>query len=190
MAAVMDYNSRAWCYSWYSAHFFGDPAQILRIGNYNHPVTISDETPNDKATDVSVDTATLSVMLTDYNADTFDWSIETTPDIGSSSGIGHPDGVKSCSVSNLTYDTTYKWYVNATDGNSWTRAVYQFTTRPSYLPSPPSSFSADPIDKTSIDLAWSHADHSDKVYIRYLHQAILLIEIQAYIYAIPLAALT
>ena len=31
IAARIDISSHSWCYVWYSAHLFGDPAQILRI---------------------------------------------------------------------------------------------------------------------------------------------------------------
>jgi hypothetical protein len=128
MAAVMDYNSHAWCYAWYSAHYFGDPAQTLRIGGYNHHVAVSDETPSDGATDVSIDTAQLSVTLTDADGDTFDWSIETSPDVGTNTVSGASNGSKTCTIAGLSYDTTYTWYVNATDGNSCTNESFSFTT--------------------------------------------------------------
>jgi len=128
MAAVMDYNSHAWCYAWYSAHYFGDPAQTLRIGDYNYPVEVSDEIPSDGATDVSFDTVLLSVTLTDADGDAFDWSIETSPNVGTSTVSGASNGSKTCTIAGLAYDKTYTWYVNATDGNSYTYESFSFTT--------------------------------------------------------------
>ena len=45
---------------------------------------------------------------------------------------GHPNGetggIKTLSISGLNYDTTYTWYINATDGTEWTNKTYSFTT--------------------------------------------------------------
>ena len=38
------------------------------------------------------------------------------------------NGVKTCTLSGLAYGTTYRWWVNASDGSSWTRRWYTFTT--------------------------------------------------------------
>jgi PKD repeat protein len=66
--------------------------------------------------------------MEDPEGDAFDWTITTSPDIGSSSGSGESNGTKTCSVSGLTYLTTYTWFVNATDGINWTNLSYSFTT--------------------------------------------------------------
>ena len=268
MGAIVDSQSHAWCYAWYSAHFFGDPAQTLRISSTNRSVVLSAESPSDGATGVSVGTSSLSVAINDPEGDSFNWTIQTSPNVGSSSANGASNGSKSCSITGLSYSTTYhwyvnatdsgsgdwtresysfttesapannpptfsgisttngstgvslvlsslsitirepeghsfnwtiqtspnvgsssangasngsksctisglgygtiyKWYVNATDGNSWTRAWYSFTTRSQYTPSPPSSFSGTAFNRTKINLAWTHGSYSNKVYIRY-----------------------
>jgi len=268
MGAIVGSQSHAWCYAWYSAHFFGDPAQTLKITDSNNSVTITGESPSDGAANVDVGTSSLSVTITDPEADTFNWTIQTSPNIGSSlangassgsktcsisgldysttytwyvnatdlgsgewvresysfttesapvnnppsvsgpstnnesadvslgltslsayindiegnvfnwtiqtsphignnSGTNTLNGTKSCSISGLNYGTTYTWYVNVSDGNSWMRAWYSFTTRSQYVPNPPSSFSATAINRTKINLAWTHGTRSDKVYVRY-----------------------
>ena len=94
----------------------------------NQAPSLSDEDPDDDAIDVSVDTSSVSVSISDGDSDSFDWTIETSPDIGSDAGSDATDGVKSCSIFGLAYDTVYTWFVNVTDGTDWTRASYQFTT--------------------------------------------------------------
>jgi len=96
----------------------------------NQQVEFSQVAPSNGATNVPGSLTSLSVFMEDPDGDSFTWSIETSPDIGSSSGTNEHNGTKTCSVSNLDYSTTYTWYVNATDsgtGNT-TSAVYTFTT--------------------------------------------------------------
>lgn len=105
----------------------------------NFPPIFSNENPPDGETNVPITTPSLTVYIFDSEGDSFDWSIETSPDIGSSSGTGEYDGTKTCVVSGLSYDTTYTWYVNATDSGSGetTEEVYTFTTVPNSPPNAP-----------------------------------------------------
>ncbi len=48
---------------------------------------VSDESPVDGGTGVSVGISQLSVLIEDLEGDLIDWSIETYPDIGSSPGV-------------------------------------------------------------------------------------------------------
>lgn len=98
---------------------------------FNYPPMYSDEDPSDEAMGVSINTTLLSVYMYDIDGDTFDWSIGTSPNIGSGSGTGESNGTKTCIISGLEYGTTYTWYVNATDtsGSGETTAEsYTFTT--------------------------------------------------------------
>jgi len=154
MGAVFEGCSHAWCYAWYSAHFFGDPAQTLRIGDYNNPVTFNGENPNDGESDVSIGTSSLSVTINDPDGDIFNWTIETSPDVGDSSGNNASNGSKTCSISGLSYSTAYTWYVNATDGDTWTRESYTFTTEAAPVNDPP-VFSGASITNGSTGVALS-----------------------------------
>jgi len=79
---------------------------------------------------------TVTILPEEYDGqDSLNWSIETIPNIGSSHGNG--TGIITCPVSGLSYDTVYTWYVNATDGKSWTNKTYQFTTEEKDSGSPP-----------------------------------------------------
>jgi len=89
------------------------------------------------ATEVSIGTTSLGITIEDPDGDSIDWTIETSPSIGSNSGSGESNGSKSCSISGLAYSTTYTWFVNATDGTHWTNGSYTFTTEAAPSPNPP-----------------------------------------------------
>jgi hypothetical protein len=98
----------------------------------NNPPVVSNENPADTQADVSVITPQLSITINDPENDDIDWTIETSPDVGSSSGTGESDGVKTCSISGLAGSTTYTWFVNVTDptgSSTWTNTTYTFTTQ-------------------------------------------------------------
>jgi hypothetical protein len=96
----------------------------------NQPPLLSSALPSNGATDVSIDTSALSITIQDPEGDLFDWSITTSPNVGSNSGINASNGGKSCSISGLSYSTLYHWYVSCRDygGGSWTNASYSFIT--------------------------------------------------------------
>jgi len=101
--------------------------EILQEWSNNSPV-LSNPSLGNLSTDVSISTSALSITIEDPEGDSFNWSIETSPNVGSNSGNNASNGSKSCSVSGLSYSTTYYWFVNATDGISWTNESYSFTT--------------------------------------------------------------
>jgi hypothetical protein len=66
--------------------------------------------------------------MSDPQGDLIEWSIETSPDVGSTSTIGDTNGSKNCTISGLQHETTYTWFVNATDSYNWTNETFTFTT--------------------------------------------------------------
>ena len=95
---------------------------------YLAPV-ISDPSPRHGANYVPITQAFLNFTLTDYQNDPIDWTVETSPYIGSGSGTHASNGRYSIPITeSLQYSTTYTWYVNATDGTYWSRKVFTFTT--------------------------------------------------------------
>ena len=80
----------------------------------------------DGATDVPISTETWSIDISDEHG-TFNWSIETSPDIGSASADNEDNGTKSCALTELYYSTTYIVYVNVT--GSERNDTYNFTTQ-------------------------------------------------------------
>jgi hypothetical protein len=111
--------------------------RTVRVLPENLPPVISNPSPANNSVNVAKSLTQISVEITDPDSDLFNWTIETHPDIGSDSGNLDNDGSKTCSVSGLDYNTTYTWYVNATDtgSDSWTNKTYSFTTE-----SPPASW--------------------------------------------------
>jgi len=95
----------------------------------NNPI-FSSPNPTDGSANVPISTASLSINIQDPDGDTFNYTISTSPNIGSSSGNESSNGSKSCSISGLDYSTTYTWYVSCMDTGSgnWTNNSYQFTT--------------------------------------------------------------
>ena len=105
--------------------------EVIITKPQNYPPVFSNEIPPDNETEVSIDISEITVDINDPDGDYFDWSVQTSPFIGSNSGISESNGTKKCEVSGLNYDTTYTWYVTATDtdGSGQTSFInYTFTT--------------------------------------------------------------
>ena len=77
-----------------------------------------------------ISTQSLSFNATDYDGDQMNYTVMTSPNIGSSSGTNIANGQFSCNVAGLAYSTTYQWTVNLTDGTFSTQQTFSFTTGP------------------------------------------------------------
>lgn len=91
----------------------------------------SSESPSNGTTGVSISTVNLSVVIETVSGGVFDWTIQTVPDIGSSSASGELNGTKVVNVSgNLSYSSSYTWFVNATNTTTgfWNNETYTFNT--------------------------------------------------------------
>jgi hypothetical protein len=95
---------------------------------------VSGETPSDGASEVSVLLPKLSFNLFEPDGDPMNYTVTTSPDIGSESGSNVPDGCYNVTISGLEYNTTYSWQVNVTDGTYWNNESFSFTTEPSTPP--------------------------------------------------------
>lgn len=92
-------------------------------------VDISNEQPVNGATNVSILLSNLSFQLNESQGKFMEYKVETSPNIGSGSGIDVSNGTYNVSVSSpLDWNTVYTWYINVTNGTEWTNATYYFTT--------------------------------------------------------------
>ena len=103
--------------------------QIIQASTPNPPIYES-VIPANKSTNIPISTSSLSLTIRDPNGDAFNYTVQTRPNVGSVSVHGTHNGTKQCTISGLKYDTTYRWYVNATDGTASKRSWYSFTTAP------------------------------------------------------------
>jgi hypothetical protein len=90
--------------------------------------TVSFPEPADSAIDVSITLTELRFTLNDPDMDSMDYTVTTTPDIGSDSVSGVANGTYSVAVSGLAYETTYQWDISVDDGSGVTNRSYSFTT--------------------------------------------------------------
>jgi hypothetical protein len=89
---------------------------------------ISNPSPEDGERDVPMDLGQLQFSLKDYQGDAMEYTVQTSPNIGSDHKVGVHDGTYTAPISGMTYGATYRWYVNVTDGAHWTRKLFSFET--------------------------------------------------------------
>jgi hypothetical protein len=89
---------------------------------------ISDPLPVDGEKDVPMDIPQLEFTLRDYQGDTMEYTVQTSPNIGSDHKVGVHNGTYIVPISGLTYGIKYQWFINATDGTHWTHKVFSFET--------------------------------------------------------------
>ncbi|MCX6661908.1 MAG: DUF2341 domain-containing protein [Euryarchaeota archaeon] len=89
---------------------------------------ISNPSPADVERDVPIALSQLQFTLKDYQGDAMEYTVQTSPDIGSAHTTGVHDGIYTVPVSGLTTATMYRWFVNVTDGQHWTRKTFRFDT--------------------------------------------------------------
>ncbi|MCX6672142.1 MAG: PKD domain-containing protein, partial [Euryarchaeota archaeon] len=105
---------------------WSDPLTIRMIENFK-PI-FTNESPANNSNNLPISTSTLSVFIQDPEGDHFNWTITTSPNVGSSSGTNANNGTKNCNITNLGYSTIYTWNVKVCDGVHWTNQTYRFTT--------------------------------------------------------------
>ncbi len=84
--------------------------------------------PANNRDDVPVKISEVSVKISEPDNDSFFWSIESVPDVGSDNGWKNTNSYVSCEIKNLEYNTTYNLFINCSDGTNWLREQFSFTT--------------------------------------------------------------
>ncbi|RLG74219.1 MAG: hypothetical protein DRO14_05965, partial [Thermoprotei archaeon] len=94
------------------------------------PVITSVNPPNN-AENVPLSLAKLEFTVIDYQSQTMNYSVTTSPDIGSQNGTIAGKGRVTLNITKkLVPSTTYTWTVSVTDGTHWTNKTFTFTTEP------------------------------------------------------------
>jgi hypothetical protein len=117
-------------YTWYIQVTDGKDTTEKTLMFTTEPVApvISNPSPSDGERHVPTDLQQLQFTLKDFQGDAMDYTVETSPFIGSGSGIDVHNGTYIIAISGLENSTTYRWYINATDGTHWTRKTFRFQT--------------------------------------------------------------
>ena len=112
-----------------------DTFQLLSNPGTGNPPAIRDPYPEDNEEDIPANGFQLQIYIEDVEDHVFDWTITTSPDIGSAGQNADTDGVKTCTLDYLKINCqkTYKWTVWASDGTSENSKTYTFTTE-EYIP--------------------------------------------------------
>ena len=158
------YFYQAW--SWNDSDLFSTSYEETNATTFtNQPPLLSGENPLDDSGNIDVMQAMVNVTIRDPEGDSFNWTIEGLY-VTNSGQDNDVNGSKSASlITPLPYDTDIVWFVNVTDGVSWTNVTYNFTTRFQYSPNPPGSFTVNVKSGTQIDLSWTKDIMADTTYI-------------------------
>ena len=128
----------AWNSSWitttYNSIVNGSDGGFFSFGpetsKFNNSPLISVYNPVNNSVVYDTSTINVSVYIEDVEGDLFNYTIETSPDIGHRYGNWSSNGTKIANVSGLKYGTTYSVFVNTTDyygSGNWTNRTYYFT---------------------------------------------------------------
>jgi hypothetical protein len=94
----------------------------------NQPPVYESTSPANNSSNIPISTTSLKLTIRDPEGKPFSYTIQALPNVGSISVNNAGNGTKSCTISGLKYATTYRWYVNSTDGINWKQCWYTFTT--------------------------------------------------------------
>jgi hypothetical protein len=128
---------------WISTEYnnMNSPSTFYTVGSEemvptNTSPSVSSPSPANGATDVQISLTELSFILTDSQSDLIDYNVTVSPDVigGLKNGTGISNGTKIHVpvTSSLQFNTTYAWFVNATDpsgSGQITTSSYTFKTQ-------------------------------------------------------------
>ncbi len=125
---------------------------------------VSSLSPANTETGTELDIGFISFDISDLEGETMNYSVTTTPNIGSGSGNDKTNGTYTVPISSLSYLTTYYWTLKVTDGITWNNDTYSFTTKSSSTNAPNAPTNPSPSDGAtdrSVDLGTLSCSASD-----------------------------
>jgi flagellar basal body-associated protein FliL len=117
-------------YTWHISVTDGKDTTEETLGFTTEPVgpVITKPIPENGDRDVPMNLPQLQFSIKDYQSLAMEYTVQTSPNIGSDHKVGVHDGTFSVPVSGMTYGAEYRWFINTTDGTYWARKVYSFKT--------------------------------------------------------------
>ena len=126
---------------------------------------VSNIYPENNSVNVLRSTAELNATIYQSDGIDFNWSIETTPNIGTNSSSIDSNGTKNVVISgNLTYQTNYVWYLNLSCEGQYKNHTYYFTTENL---NNITNFNTTNYNSSAINLTWAKTNNVTTTYIRY-----------------------
>lgn len=104
--------------------------RLYGVTGMGTPPVISNPTPANGATNVPISQSILSFQAQEYDGQQMNYTVTTSPNIGTGSGLNITNGAVSINVSGLAYSTAYSWTVDLISGNETATQTYSFTTAP------------------------------------------------------------
>ncbi|MBU0498071.1 MAG: hypothetical protein KKC68_02165 [Candidatus Thermoplasmatota archaeon] len=112
------------------AFFASVSAENIRFFPPNEPPILNAVFPLDGAQNIPISTNELQFYIRDPEGKLMRYSVSTSPNIGSGTGILKPKDTYAVSVSGLQPSTWYQWTVEVSDGKNTIEKMYSFTTAP------------------------------------------------------------
>ena len=132
------------------------------------PIIESPTPTNETGSVIPSSVTQLSVFINDTEGQDINWTIECT--LGNQYNWSSADGngSKTCTVSGAAFNTTYYWYVNATDesassantSGNWSHEWYVFYTI-DYTPSPVTWLLVHGYGMTGMNVSWNYGVKGD-----------------------------
>jgi hypothetical protein len=117
------------------------------------PAVLSDESPSNGSTGVSRYRTTVNITIEDPDGDHYNWTIHGAY-VTTASGTNAVNGTKTANlITPLPTNSWIYWYVNVTDGSTWTNRTYNFRTTSNSAPNPPTD--PVPVNNTSYNTVYN-----------------------------------
>jgi hypothetical protein len=151
------FGSTYYAFIGYSTFVYVNAYSIDWFAPPNAKPVVSNELPVDGAVDVPVSLPELSFRISDADGDRMDYSVSTSPNIGSGSGNFKKNGFYKVPVSGLKGNTEYTWRVVVNDEYDSVEKTFSFTTeRIAPVVSDPLPFDGDgwvPLDVSELSFS-------------------------------------
>jgi len=128
ITATLPYNTRVyWWANASNATYYNNQTFWFDSITNNTPAT-SDLVPANGSTSIALNQGTINWTINDTEGDYMNYTVTTSPHIGSDSGTTVLNSSREFAISPLAHATTYYWTIHLTDNISWRNETYSFTT--------------------------------------------------------------